>query len=95
MRHVPATADYLVGLGCGHGKQLFQRFGSGAVHRIAHQQLYGFQIEVPTLAAARKDYLQQAAHFLADFLLDGFGRFFSSVVRVSSIGRKRQICSLT
>jgi len=47
------------------------------------------------LAAAGKDYLKQTVHFLGDFLLDRFGRFFSSGVKASSTGRSRQICSLT
>jgi hypothetical protein len=34
-------------------------------------------------------------YFSRDFLADGFGRFFSCGVSISSIGRKRQIFSFT
>jgi len=44
--------------------------------------------------AIREDDAQQLVYFMRDFLLDGSAVFFSGV-RVSSAGRKRQICSLT
>jgi hypothetical protein len=39
--------------------------------------------------------LHYTVHFLGDLLPDGFGRFFSCGVSVSSTGRVRQICSFT
>jgi len=65
------------------------------MHRSAHQHLDGFQIHHAPVLAVREDHLEQAAYFPFDLLFNGFGRFFSCGVSVSSTGRKRQIRSLT
>ena len=64
------------------------------VHGGTHGHLDGLQIETARLAALLKDHAEQLIYLLRDFLADRFGRFFSSGVRVSSIGRARQIRSL-
>jgi hypothetical protein len=84
---VPTTTRYLAGLRNRHREQSLQGRRSSPVHRIANQHLDRFEIHLTGFAAARKDYLQQTVHFLGDFLLDCFGRFFSSGVKVSSTGR--------
>src|ERR1017187_6309279 len=77
-------------------QQFAQRGCPGVVHGRAHSHLDGLQIQVPRLTATAKDDAQQLVYFARDFLLDGFGRFFSWVVgEISFTGRNSQICSLT
>jgi hypothetical protein len=76
-----------------------QEFGQGGssrpMHGRAYRHLDGFQIEPPSLAAAREDRTQKLLYFARDFLVDRLGRFFSSAERVSSTGRAWQICAFT
>src|SRR6516165_1978574 len=65
------------------------------MHSRAHGHLGRFQIEAACFAPLLENDTQELVYFLRDFPADLFGRFFSSGVRVSSTGRKRQICSLT
>jgi hypothetical protein len=66
------------------------------MHGQTHGHLDGFQIEPAALAAAVEDDAQQPIYFACDFLLDRFGRFFSSGVCSScSTGRKRQTLRLS
>jgi hypothetical protein len=65
------------------------------VHRVAHQHFDGFQLDPAGVTPTAEDDLEDAVYFLSDFLLDGFRRFFSCGVSVSSIGRDWQICSFT
>ena len=51
-------------------------------------RLDGFQIELTAAALAAEDDLEQLIYFLGDFVADGFGRFFSWGVGVSSTGRR-------
>ena len=76
-------------------QQLGECCGSGVMHGRAHRHLDGFQIETACLATAIENDADQLIYLERDFLADGFGRFFSCEVRVSSMGRKRQTCSLT
>jgi hypothetical protein len=80
------------------GREL-QQFGQNrcpsVVHGGAHQHLGGLQFQMSRLLAATENNTQQLVYFARDLLLDGFRRFFSSGVSVSSTGRARQICSLT
>jgi len=62
----------------------------------AHGYFQGFQFPSPRLTVGAEDHAQQLVYFARDFLLDGFGRFFSwADGAVSSTGRNSQICSLT
>ena len=79
----------------GKPQQLRQRTGSCLMHGLAHQHLYGFQIQAPGFTRTRELGLQQLLYFARDFMLDSLRRFFSCGVRMSSTGRKRQIFSLT
>jgi hypothetical protein len=74
---------------------LAERRGSGLMQGRTYHHLDGLQIETTRLAALRDDHTVELVYFSRDLLADRFGRFFSSGVRVSSTGRKRQICSLT
>lgn len=77
-------------------QQFGQSAGAGRVHGRPDQHLDGFQIQMSHLADAGEDGAQQLLYFARDFLVDGFRRFFScSLCGGSSIGRKRQIFSLT
>lgn len=78
-----------------HAQQPLHGRCPGVVHRVPHQHLDGLQINPACLMPIAEDNLQYAAYFPGNFLLDGFGRFFSCGVRVSSTGRVRQICSFT
>src|SRR5271155_1333029 len=64
------------------------------MHRSPHRHLDRFQIESPGLALLLENQTQQRAYLPFDFLPDGFRRFFSCGVRLSSTGRARQIFSL-
>jgi hypothetical protein len=75
-------------------QQLAQGGRSGLMQRCSQGHLDGFQIESAGLALLLKDEPENRAYFPLDFLLDGFRRFFSRGVRVSSTGRTRQIFSL-
>ena len=83
-----------VGRRRGELQQPAQRRSAGAVHGRTHSHLDGLQIEAAGVAALLKDHAQQLVYFTRDFLTDRLGRFFSSGVRVSSMGRARQIRSL-
>jgi hypothetical protein len=78
-----------------HRQQPLYRQRAGTVHRVAHQQLDGLQIDPAGLVPIAEDKLNDPAYFLGDFLLDRIGRFFSCAVKVSSIGRNLQIFSFT
>ena len=58
------------------------------MHRAASGRLDGFEIEAAAVAPPAEDDLEQPIHFLGDFLVDRFGRFFSWGVSVSSTGRR-------
>ena len=76
-------------------QQFGQRCGTGLMHGRTHRHLQGFQIQTSSLAAGTESDAQQLFYFARDFLLDGFGRFFSwADGAVSSTGREVQICSL-
>ena len=81
--------------GLGGRQQLAQQRGPGAMHGAANRRLDGFEIEGVAAALAAEDDPEQLRHFLGDFVADGFGRFFSWGVGVSSAGRRRQMLSLT
>ena len=86
----------LVGSRDGELQQLAQRGCPGPVHGRAHERLQGFQFPTPRLAVGAENHAQQLVYFARDFLLDGFGRFFSwAVGEASSSGRNSQIRSLT
>jgi len=77
-------------------QQFCQRCGTGLMHGRTHCHLQGFQIQTSRLAAGTESDTQQLFYFARDFLLDGFGRFFSWADGVvSSTGRNAQTCSLT
>jgi hypothetical protein len=65
------------------------------VHGGARCRFDSLQIETGRPAESGEDNLEQLVYFAGDFLMDRFRRFFSCVVRLSSIGRERQIFSLT
>ena len=65
------------------------------MHGRTHRPFYGLQIQTPGLAATLEQDAEQLVYFARDFLLDRFGRFFSTGERVSSTGRARQILALT
>jgi hypothetical protein len=65
------------------------------MHGATHGHLHSLQIHLAGFAPSGEDHLQQPGYFVLDFLLDCFRRFFSSGVKVSSTGRRRQICSFT
>jgi hypothetical protein len=65
------------------------------VHGGARRRFDGFQIEAGRSAESGEDDLEQLVYFAGNFLMDRCRRFFSCDVRLSSIGRKRQILSLT
>jgi hypothetical protein len=93
-----ATTAGNVALFGGRGRelqQLAQGGGASAMHGRAHRRFQRFQIHTPRLVAALEHYTQQLLYFARDFLVDGFGRFFSSGDRVASTGRARQIFSFT
>jgi len=79
----------------GELQQRAERRGASVMHGGAHRHLDGLQIETARLAALLEDDPQELVYFADDFLTDRFRRFFSSGVRVSSRGRKRQTRSLT
>jgi hypothetical protein len=58
--------------------QSLHRCSIGAVHRVPHQQIDGFQLNPTRLMPAIENNLEYAVYFLSDFLLDGFSRFFSA-----------------
>ena len=76
-------------------QQLAERRGAGVVHGRTHGHLGRLHVEMARLAALLEDDAQELAYFARDFLPDGFDRFFSCGVRVSSIGRKRQTLRFT
>ena len=77
-------------------QQLGQRGCPGPVHGRTHGRLQSFHLPTPRLAAGAEGHAQQLVYFTRDFLLDGFGRFFSwADGAVSPTGRNSQICSLT
>jgi hypothetical protein len=76
-------------------QQFGQRRGPRLMHRRTHSHFDGFQIQTPRLAPTAEDDAQQLVYFARDFLMDRFGRFFSSCERVSATGRARQIFSFT
>ena len=70
-------------------QQCGQRGCPGSMHGRTHGHLQGFQFPTPRLAVGVEDHAQKLVYFARDFLLDGFGRFFSwSVCGSSSAGRK-------
>jgi hypothetical protein len=79
----------------GEAQQPGQHYRPSLMHHRPHDHLGGFQVQVPRLAAPIENDAQQLVYFARDFLLDGFGRFFSSGDSVSVAGRARQIFSLT
>ena len=58
------------------------------MHGAAKRRFDGFEIEWVAAALAAQDDLEQLRHFVGDFVADGFGRFFSWGVGVSSTGRR-------
>ena len=76
-------------------QELTQSGRSRLMHCRPHGHFDGFQIQMPRFAPPRKDHSKQLIYFARDFLADCFGRFFSSGESVVSIGRARQILSLT
>ena len=94
-RFSAASAGSQLRMGNRHAQQLLQGACPGTVHGTAHQPLNGFQIYLAGLAPIGENHLEQPVHFLTDFLLDDFRRFFSCGVSDSSTGRARQICSFT
>jgi hypothetical protein len=80
----------------GELQQLAEPRSSGVMHRRTHRHLDRFQIETPGLAAIFEDDVQELIYFARDFLMDGFGCFFScGVCSASSTGRKRQTLRLS
>lgn len=76
-------------------EQMIERPRSRFVHGGTGGGFDGFQVQKPGTAQTGEDYAEQLVYFPGDFLADRLGRFFSSEVRLSSIGRNRQISSLT
>ena len=77
-------------------EKLGQRAGPSLMHGGSQSAFDRLQIESSAVVALLKNHAQKSVYFAGDFLLDGFGRFFSwSDGRVSSTGRNSQICSLT
>ena len=74
-------------------QQLAQRSRPRPMHRRPQGHLDCFQIQRSGLATVLKNDTEQAAYFAFDFLPDGFRRFFSSAVSLSSGGRARQMRS--
>ena len=79
----------------GEVQQLAEGRGSGVVHGGSQGHLGSLQIEAARLSALLEDHAQELVYFARDFPADRLRRFFSSGVKVSSMGRKRQICPLT
>lgn len=97
MSWVAASTEHraLIGRRSRELQELGQGGGSSLMQRRPHRHFDGFQIEAPGFAAPGEDGTQQLLYLARDFLADRFGRFFSSSEKVSSIGRARQIFSLT
>ena len=76
-------------------QQFTQRYSPHLMHGRPQGDFYGFQIQLAVFVSVLPDHLQQMAYFARDFLLDGFGRFFSCGVQACSTGRNWQILSLT
>jgi hypothetical protein len=68
-------------------QQLSQGCGSGLMQGGTKRHLHCLQIHAAGLSALGKDTTQQRSYFARDLGLDRVGRFFSSVVSVSSMGR--------
>jgi hypothetical protein len=81
--------------GLGKLQQFGERRRSRLVHGRTNGRLYRFQIGAPTAVALGKDASEQRGYFPRDLRLDRLGRFFSSGVRGSAIGRNAQIFSLS
>jgi len=83
-RHVP-----LVGSGGWELQQMAEGGCPSPMQGRAQGYFQGFQFPTPRLTVGAKDHAQQLVYFARDFLLDGFGRFFSwPVCGSSSAGRK-------
>jgi hypothetical protein len=64
------------------------------MHGVAHSHLDLFQIQAAGLVLLGEDHLQESIYLAADFLMNGFGRFFSWDRESSATaGRRRQIFS--
>jgi hypothetical protein len=63
------------------------------MHGGPHSHLDRLQVDSACFALLLKDKPQQRAYFPFDFPMDGFRRFFSCGVSVSSTGRASQISS--
>ena len=79
----------------GELQQPRERCRARLVHGGAKGRLHSLQIDASTTVTLGVDALQQCGYFARDLRLDRLGRFFPSVVSVSSTGRRAQIFSLT
>jgi hypothetical protein len=88
------TSDLaLVQAGRVGAQQLAQRSRPGPMHRSPHGHFDRFQIESACFALILKDEPEYGGYFPFDLPMDGFRRFFSCGVSVSSTGRASQISS--
>jgi hypothetical protein len=77
-------------------QQLGQRRSPDLMHGGSQSGFDRFQVESAVLASPQENPVQKSVYFAGNFLLDGFGRFFSWADGwVCSTGRKRQIFRLT
>ena len=70
-----------------------ERSGPSLMQGSAHRYFHRLQICFAGLLALGENTREQGGYFARALALDGFGRFFSSGVGVSSTGRKAQIFS--
>ena len=76
-------------------QQLTQGCCAGLMQGGTDGHLHRLQIQVAGLLALGENAVQQRTYFARDLGMDRRGRFFSSGVNASSIGRNAQIFSLT
>ena len=77
----------LIGGGLGKLQQLSESRRAGLMHSGAKSHLDCFQIQSAAVRPLGEDAAQQCGYFARALLVDRFGRFFSSAVSVSSMGR--------
>jgi hypothetical protein len=80
---------------CRHAQKVLQNRGPQLVGGGADGHLDRLQIETAAPAQIAENNFQQRGYFPLRFVVDCFGRFFSSGDNESAIGRARQMLSFT